>query len=118
MKLFLLLIFPFSFINFSNTRLEKSFLIEKNIHTRWDIQLKKYVSDDGKVNYKDWINQIEDLKNYIENLKKFIPNENWTKNENLSYWINAYNAITVFLILENYPIESIKKLRDPWGKKI
>jgi hypothetical protein len=32
--------------------------------------------------------------------------------------INAYNAYTVKLILDNYPTKSIKDINDPWGKKI
>jgi hypothetical protein len=34
----------------------------------------------------------------------------------LAYWINAYNAYTVKLILDNYPTKSIKDINDPWGK--
>ena len=38
------------------------------------------------------------------------PADNWTRNEALAYWINAYNAFTVKLIVDNYPLESIKEL--------
>jgi hypothetical protein len=37
----------------------------------------------------------------------------------LAYWINLYNASTVYLIASNYPISSITKLEGgkPWDKK-
>src|SRR5690606_21092059 len=34
----------------------------------------------------------------------------WSKDDQLAYWINAYNAFTVKLIVDNYPVESIKDL--------
>ena len=118
MKLFLLLFF--SSIPLINIQLspENSRFIKKNIHSAWDIQLRKFVSDEGKVNYKDWKNEMAGLESYINNLKRFIPNQKWSKNEILSYWINAYNALTVNLILKNYPIKSIKNIEKPWDKKI
>ena len=103
-------------ISINIIKIEKNieFPIEKNIHSKWDFQLKKYVSENGVVNYKKWLNQIEDLKSYIQILRKYIPNENWTNKELLSYWINAYNAFTIKLIINNYPISSIKDIENPW----
>lgn len=43
-------------------------------------------------------------------------------NDALAYWANLYNAVTVKLIIDNYPLKSIKKIGNPisgpWGKKI
>ncbi|MBK6994734.1 MAG: DUF547 domain-containing protein [Lewinellaceae bacterium] len=33
--------------------------------------------------------------------------ESWTKEEKMAYWINAYNAFTLKLIVDNYPTKSI-----------
>ncbi|HEX9599970.1 MAG TPA: DUF547 domain-containing protein, partial [Mariniflexile sp.] len=33
-------------------------------------------------------------------------------------WINAYNALTIDLILRNYPIKSIKDIKNPWDQRI
>ena len=38
---------------------------QKNIHDRWDNELKKYVSDYGKVNYKKWNTNTHGIKSYI-----------------------------------------------------
>ena len=86
MKLFLLVFF--SSIPLINIQLspENSRFIKKNIHSAWDIQLRKFVSNEGKVNYKDWKNEMAGLESYINNLKRFIPNQKWSKNEILSYF--------------------------------
>ena len=39
------------------------------------------------------------------------PNEKtWSKEEQMAYWINAYNAFTIKLITKYYPIKSIKDI--------
>jgi hypothetical protein len=56
------------------------------------------------------------LQAYLNELSA-VPTKSWSKNATLAYWINAYNAYTVKLILDNYPTKSIKDINDPWGKK-
>ena len=70
-----------------------SLFAQKNIHHRWNTQLKKYVSNDGIVNYKEWGKNIGQLKAYINTLESNSPNENTSKEYKLAYWINAYNAL-------------------------
>ena len=41
----------------------------------------------------------------------------WEGLESLAALINAYNALTVRWILDNYPVKSIKNTKDPWGAK-
>ena len=90
---------------------------QKNIHHRWNTQLKKYVSNDGIVNYKEWGKNIDQLKAYINTLESNSPNENTSKEYKLAYWINAYNALTIDLIIKNYPLKSIKEIKFPWKTK-
>lgn len=46
-----------------------------------------------------------------------------TRNQQLAFWINLYNAQTIRVILENYPVESIRDITDglfsfgPWDRK-
>ena len=47
-----------------------------------------------------------------------MPNDTWKKEDKLVYWINAYNAMTVDLILRNYPLQSIKDIKDPWEQRL
>ena len=91
-----------------------SLTAQKNIHHRWNSMLQTYVSDDGKVNYKDWMNDRDNLDAYIQTLASTPLLESDSKNAKLAYWINAYNALTVQLILKHYPLKSIKEIKQPW----
>jgi hypothetical protein len=80
-------------------------------HTVFDQLLKKNVSKEGAVNYKGFIKDTIALNHYLDLLSKNPPNEKtWTKQEQMAYWINAYNAFTIKLIIKYYPIKSIKDI--------
>jgi len=87
---------------------------QKNIHHRWDGMLKKFVSPSGQVNYKEWVKEQENIENYLFTLAQFPPTERTSAAAQLAYWINAYNALTVQLILKHYPVKSIKDIDNPW----
>ncbi len=87
-------------------------------HSIWNNLLQKYVSNDGKVNYKGFKNDRSKLKTYINLLSGNTPTNSWSKNEKLAYWINAYNTLTVDLIVRNYPVKSIKDINDPWKQRL
>ncbi len=81
-------------------------------HDIWHELLQKHVVG-GKVNYKGFQTDKVRFDEYLALLNTHHPNDkNWSKNEQLTYWINAYNAYTVELILKHYPIESIKKIKN------
>lgn len=79
-------------------------------HTAWNDLLKKHVSATGKVNYKTFKADLELLDAYMRSLNEGAPTEAASKEERFAYWINAYNAVTVRLIITNYPVSSITKL--------
>lgn len=83
-------------------------------HDAWTAILQQYVNDHGYVDYAALKENRKALDQYLDELKKGWPAENWSKEEKLSFWINAYNAFTLDLVLENYPVESIKDI----GSKI
>lgn len=95
-------------------------------HTIWDNLLKKHVNNKGMVNYKGFKADRAELKKYLNLVSKNAPNSKWSANEQLAYWINAYNAYTIELILEHYPVKSIKDIgasikipfvNTPWDVK-
>lgn len=90
---------------------------QKNIHEQWTSALKIYVDNEGNVNYAKWKNDTTSLDNYISSLEVNPPAEYWSKNDSLAYFINTYNAVTVKLILDNYPLKSIRMLITPWRFK-
>ncbi len=82
-------------------------------HSIWDSLLHQYVDDGGLVDYQSMTQDSQQLKRYLDLLSQHHPNnKNWSKNETMAYWINAYNAFTVQLILRNYPVASIKDIKN------
>lgn len=86
-------------------------------NSSWNDLLKNYVSEDGQVNYKGFQNDKEKLDDYLKTLSDHQPIENWSDNEKLAYWINAYNAFTISLIIEHYPVKSIMDIKNAWDLK-
>ncbi len=76
-------------------------------HTPWDQLLQKHVSSKGNVNYEGFKSDIDRLNNYLVSISKIKPNTDWSRNETMAYWINAYNAYTIKLMLNNDPLKSI-----------
>jgi len=90
----------------------------KTNHTAFNDLLQSYVSN-GTVNYKEFKGSQAKLGDYISSLTSNAPLSDWSNNESLAYWMNLYNAITINLILDNYPLKSIKDLDGgkPWDIK-
>lgn len=96
----------------------------KIAHDDWNHLLQMYVTKAGNVDYQGFIKDRVLLERYLEKLSDNIPGKNWTEAEKLAYWINAYNAFTVLLIINHYPLKSIKDIADgtpmissPWDIK-
>ena len=80
-------------------------------HELFDKLLKKNVSADGRVNYKGFIKDSVELNKYLQVISENPPDEKaWSKYEQMTYWINAYNAFTIKLVIKYYPIKSIKDI--------
>ncbi|OEK02439.1 hypothetical protein BFP97_13300 [Roseivirga sp. 4D4] len=79
-------------------------------HENWTKLLAKHVRPNGLVDYKGFIADKSELNAYADYLSENPPAESWSDNEKIAYWINAYNAFTVKLIVDNYPVKSIKDL--------
>ncbi len=74
--------------------------------------LQKHVTTTGIVDYKSFKNDEAKLDNYISYLEKTSPTNSWSKNKQKAFWINAYNAYTIKLILSNYPLKSIMNIKE------
>jgi len=80
-------------------------------HGEWDVLVKKHVSKNGMVDYQGFLKDKKQLQVYLDKLSANKPTSKWSKNEKMAFWINAYNAFTVKLILDHYPINSIKDIK-------
>jgi len=93
-------------------------LVETFNHKSFDVLLKENVTKDGVVNYAGFMKKKKELRSYIVALGENMPTENWTIEDKLAYWMNAYNAMTVDLILKHYPLQSIKDIDKPWNQRL
>ncbi len=91
--------------------------LQKIDHNIFNEILSSHVKQ-GKVDYAT-IKSTGKLDKYLQILSSTTPSESWSRNEKLAYWINTYNAFTIKLIIENYPLKSITDLHGgkPWDVK-
>jgi len=80
-------------------------------HAKWDELLNVHVDTNGMVDYQSFKADEGALDDYLELIASNHPNENWNKNARKAYWINAYNAFTIKLVLDHYPVESIRDIK-------
>ncbi len=99
-------------------------------HGRWDRFLKRYVmpSPDGiyRVAYGAVLQADRDaLKAYLNDMA-MVKATMLGRDEQFAYWANLYNALTVEVVLEHYPVDSIRDIDispglfsdGPWGKAL
>ncbi|MFT7679390.1 MAG: hypothetical protein ACI8QC_003391 [Planctomycetota bacterium] len=85
--------------------------------------LEAHVKGD-RVDYKALDKQRSKLGAYLQSLSAVQPKafEAWTREQRFAFWINAYNAYTLELILDELPLKSIKDIggwfsAGPWEKR-
>ncbi|MDH3737551.1 MAG: DUF547 domain-containing protein [Alphaproteobacteria bacterium] len=99
-------------------------------HGEWTRLLEAYaaIGEDGIVRigygrFGDADRQA--LKGYIERLTSVAVSA-FNRDEQFAFWVNLYNAVTVDLVLDHYPVSSILKINispgffaiGPWDKKL
>lgn len=95
-------------------------------HESWQLLLDSYlvVQEQNTLFAYDKVSSTNKavLKDYLGALSRIDPRD-YNKAEQYAYWVNLYNALTVDLIIKNYPTKSITKLGGffsfgPWGDKV
>ncbi|MFC3149413.1 DUF547 domain-containing protein [Litoribrevibacter euphylliae] len=98
-------------------------------HSLWQDNLNKYLltSHPSAINLYDYkrvtATDHQQLKTYLAQLSHLDPRL-YSKDEQMAYWINLYNALTIDVILDHYPVTSIRDLGEgffsfgPWDDEI
>ncbi|WP_170571534.1 DUF547 domain-containing protein [Ruegeria atlantica] len=97
-------------------------------HRDWTDFLSRYVAPDAegvnRVAYGNVTTPDRDrLDRYLIELQAVDPAD-LTRDQQLAFWINLYNAATVDVVLENYPVASIRDIKDgpfsigPWSRSL
>ena len=87
-------------------------------------QILKSNVKDGLVNYKAIKENPAGLNSYINSLVTVDEStfNKWSEEQTLTYLINLYNAATIKLVVDNYPVKSIKDInkegQGPWKLKV
>ena len=88
-------------------------LIASQVHAQASIfndLLQKHVTKSGVVDYKKF--NVQKLKKYITYLEQTSPDNSWSEHKQKAFWINAYNAYTISLILNAVNATEIKSITD------
>jgi hypothetical protein len=99
-------------------------------HGAWgDLLQRRLIQGDDSINRVDYAAFTPDdkaaLERYIQSLAA-LSISRYNRAEQMAYWINLYNALTVEVIVDHYPVDSIRAIDispglfsdGPWGKKL
>lgn len=99
-------------------------------HDGWDALLKRYVRTDKTGLNRFAYGRMTDsdkarLSGYVNKLTK-MKITGFTRDEQLAYWLNLYNSLTIKVIVDHYPVRSIRDIdispgifsNGPWGRKL
>lgn len=136
----ILLVFSLSFIHCAFASYNKSLWPQWEVfnplstetipHTAWQSFLNTHlITNDEGLNLVDYPHltkaDLEQLKHYINTMSQ-INISQYNRSEQLAFWINLYNAITVHTIATYFPVSSIEEINispglfsiGPWGAKL
>jgi hypothetical protein len=99
-------------------------------HSAWEGFLTRYLRIGGDGVHRVAYGEVTPadraaLDGYIEQLAA-LPIDTYNRTEQMAYWINLYNALTVRLVLDHYPIASIRDINEsqrplsggPWDEEL
>ncbi len=100
-------------------------------HSQWHLFLRRYLATDdpsgvNKLRYGSVAHADKKLlEEYLSGLQK-VKVSGLSRPEQKAYWINLYNALTVKVVLDHYPVRSILEInispgwfkRGPWDAKL
>ena len=87
---------------------------------RFDRVLQKYVNERGLFDYgalQDDPESLDNLEEYYYLITTYSPDSHLelfpSQNHKLAYWINAYNAGAIKIVMTHYPINSVLDVKQP-----
>ena len=100
-------------------------------HSAWDDLLKTHLdtTHESGINLFDYAGlkasaaDMEQLKNYLLTQTALDPRTR-SRDVQMAYWINLYNALTVWVVVNDYPVDSIKDIKSglfifgPWQREL
>jgi hypothetical protein len=89
-------------------------------HRDFESLLKKYVDQDGNVDYTRWHSSQESvsaLNAYLAAVSRYSPDATperfSSESQELAYWLYGYNAYVIKSVLDNWPLKSVTDVKAP-----
>ena len=83
-------------------------------YSPWDRVLKRFVTDTGRVDYAALKADPADLDRFVEQIAARSPITDPqafpTRDSQLAYWINAYNALVMKGVIDAWPVKSVRDI--------
>ncbi len=85
--------------------------------TDWATLLRKNTSVLGTIDYSGFKKDKDIFERFIKEMSTTKITNKWTQSERKAYWINTYNAFSVKLITDNFPLKNINEISKPFKQK-
>ena len=89
-------------------------------HEAFESLLRQYTDRDGRVDYASWHaseKSISRLHGYLAAVRAYSPDNAAQRfpslNDELVYWIQAYNAYVIKAVLDHWPLDSVTDVKAP-----
>lgn len=103
-----------------DAEIPENFPADRFSHEVFERLLQSYVDEAGDVDYERWHRNDADLRNldsYLAAASRFSPESTPDRfdrrQEELAYWLYAYNAYVIKSILDHWPLESVTEVKAP-----
>jgi hypothetical protein len=88
-------------------KVETTVVRDTGRHAQFNRLLSHYVDEEGQVDYARLKQHADSvLAPYLRQLTEMNP-AGWSRDARLAFWMNAYNAYTLKLIVDHYPVPTI-----------
>jgi hypothetical protein len=89
---------------------------QNDLYAAWERVLANYVDSEGLIDYAGLeARGMDDLSEFMRLLAETDPAGLGGRQEQLAFWINAYNAVVIWQVVEKYPIDSVRDVGALWG---
>jgi hypothetical protein len=84
------------------------------LHSEWAALLSRFVDDAGLVDYRTLVRVQRLMETYLERLADTDPDAFADTDDQLAFYLNAYNAIAMYQVVQHYPVLSLRAVPGAW----
>jgi len=82
---------------------------QEDPYAAWERVLASYVDSEGLIDYAGLkARGMDDFREFMGVLAETDPASLGGEQEQMAFWINAYNAVVVWQVVEKYPVDSVR----------